>query len=163
MEREDSFRKELEHAGEHGEQLEHEVAAEFPHYDDADQHDMYESEPYRDHDQKEYIDRHSWSPMEDEHTYTDEDERMFSIDHYNEASEDEGHEDVHHETVSSPKFLSTATSVFLESAMTKFLQNDISVTKFLETSNDITVTKFLDTTVTKFLNENDISVTKFLA
>lgn len=46
--------------------------------------------------------------------------------------------------------------------MTKFLQNDISVTKFLERSNDVTVTKFLDTTVTKFLDENDISVTKFL-
>ena len=55
-----------------------------------------------------------------------------------------------------------ATNMFLDTTVTKFLQNDISVTKFLEKSNDVTVTKFLDTTVTKFLAENDISVTKFL-
>jgi hypothetical protein len=46
--------------------------------------------------------------------------------------------------------------------VTKFLQNDISVTKFLERSNDITVTKFLDHAVAAFLDENDVTVTKFL-
>ena len=75
------------------------------------------------------------------------------------------------------EFLGTSTAHFLE-------ENDISVTKFLETAlnnfllddsvvakflqeNDITVTKFMDSrsndvTVTKFLDENDITVTKFL-
>ena len=48
--------------------------------------------------------------------------------------------------------------------MTKFL--DDVVTKFLN-SNDITVTKFLDSSedgiaVTKYLTSNDITVTKFL-
>lgn len=62
----------------------------------------------------------------------------------------------------TPKILAHATNMFLDTTVTKFLQNDISVTKFLEKSNDVTVTKFLDTTVTKFLAENDISVTKFL-
>ena len=63
---------------------------------------------------------------------------------------------------STPLFLATAANMYLDTTVTKFLQNDISVTKFLEQSNDTTVTKFLDTTVTKFLDENDISVTKFL-
>ena len=96
---------------------------------------------------------------EDEHTFNDrEDERLFTLDHYNEAPEENKlHAQVPHH------ILSAATNVFLDTTVTKFLQNDISVTKFLETSNDITVTKFLDTTVTKFLDENDISVTKFLA
>ena len=54
-------------------------------------------------------------------------------------------------------------------SVTKFLNNDHAVSKFLGTSstrfletNDITVTKFLDTTVTKFLNANDTAVTKYL-
>jgi len=54
--------------------------------------------------------------------------------------------------------------------VTKFLQNDLSVTKFLGTastrfleSNDITVTKFLDVTVTKFLASNETAITKYLA
>ena len=63
---------------------------------------------------------------------------------------------------------------YLDTTVTKFLENDISVTKFLaQRSNDVTVTKFLDhavahflasndVTVTKFLQDNDISVTKFL-
>ena len=59
--------------------------------------------------------------------------------------------------------MSAATSVYLDTTVTKFLQNDISVTKFLESANDVSVTKFLDATVTKFLDENDISVTKFLS
>ena len=62
----------------------------------------------------------------------------------------------------APVFLATAASQYLDTTVTKFLNNDISVTKFLEKSNDVTVTKFLDTTVTKFLDDNDISVTKFL-
>jgi len=63
-----------------------------------------------------------------------------------------------------------------ESSFVQFLDdNDISVTKFLDTtvtkflmSNDITVTKFLHSqdedgiAVTKYLANNDISVTKFL-
>lgn len=72
-------------------------------------------------------------------------------------------EELHHEQHSTtPLFLATAANMYLDTTVTKFLQNDISVTKFLEQANDITVTKFLDTTVTKFLDENDISVTKFL-
>lgn len=52
--------------------------------------------------------------------------------------------------------------MYLDTTVTKFLQNDISVTKFLSQANEETITKFLDTTVTKFLSDNDISVTKFL-
>jgi len=62
----------------------------------------------------------------------------------------------------TPLFLAAAANRFLDTTVTKFLQNDISVTKFLESANDITVTKFLDTVVTKFLEENDTTVTKFL-
>ena len=62
----------------------------------------------------------------------------------------------------TPLFLTAATNMYLDTTVTKFLQNDISVTKFLESANDITVTKFLDTTVTKFLNEHADAVTKFL-
>ena len=54
-------------------------------------------------------------------------------------------------------------------SVTKFLNNDLAVSKFLGTAssrfletNDITVTKFLDTTVTKFLNMQDTAVTKYL-
>ena len=54
-------------------------------------------------------------------------------------------------------------------SVTKFLNNDLAVSKFLGTAstrfletNDITVTKFLDTTVTKFLNMSDTAVTKYL-
>ena len=74
-------------------------------------------------------------------------------------------DELHHETQEkhlTPLFLATAANMYLDTTVTKFLQNDISVTKFLEQANDVTVTKFLDTTVTKFLDENDISVTKFL-
>jgi len=53
--------------------------------------------------------------------------------------------------------------------VTKFLQNDLSVSKFLGTAstrfletNDITVTKFLDVTVTKFLASNETAITKYL-
>ena len=82
------------------------------------------------------------------------------------------------------KFLDSAVSRFLEQnditvtkflaendiSVTKFLQNDLAVTKYLGTAstrfletNDITVTKFLDTTVTKFLaNSNETAVTKYL-
>ena len=106
---------------------------------------------YHDREQKDYSDRHTWAAEEREHTFDDdEDKRLFSVDHYNEASEGHeedlsGHraeEEAHHETISSPLFLSTATNVYLDTTVTKFLQNDISVTKFLETANDITVTKF---------------------
>ena len=62
----------------------------------------------------------------------------------------------------TPLLLAAAANKYLDTTVTKFLQNDITVTKFLERSNDVTVTKFLDTTVTKFLDDNDISVTKFL-
>lgn len=64
-----------------------------------------------------------------------------------------------------------AVTKYLETTLTKFLENDndVSVTKFLnQRSNDTTVTKFLagdnDISVTKFLNNDngDISVTKFL-
>lgn len=63
----------------------------------------------------------------------------------------------------TPLFLAAAAYQYLDTTVTKFLQNDISVTKFLETANDTTVTKFLDTTVTKFLEDNDLAVTKFLS
>merc|ERR1712151_170996 len=62
----------------------------------------------------------------------------------------------------TPLFLAAAAYQYLDTTVTKFLQNDISVTKFLEDANDITVTRFLDTTVTKFLEDNDLAVTKFL-
>ena len=62
----------------------------------------------------------------------------------------------------TPLFLATAANQFLDTTVTKFLQNDISVTKFLEQANDTTITKFLDNVVDKFLEKNDISVTKFL-
>ena len=63
----------------------------------------------------------------------------------------------------TPLFLAAAASQYLDSTVTKFLQNDISVTKFLEKSNDTTVTKFLDDVVASFLEQNDTSVTKFLS
>jgi len=75
---------------------------------------------------------------------------------------DEGEELDHEEKKMAPLLLAAAADKYLETIIPKFLENDISVTKFLEQSNDVTVTKFLDTTVTKFLDDNDISVTKFL-
>ena len=54
-------------------------------------------------------------------------------------------------------------------SVTKFLQSDAAVAKYLGTAstrfldtNDITVTKFLDVTVTKFLSSNETAVTKYL-
>ena len=62
------------------------------------------------------------------------------------------------------KFLDTAMNQYLDTTVTKFLDNDISVTKFLaQANNDVTVTKFLDSAVSHFLEQNDITVTKFLA
>ena len=52
----------------------------------------------------------------------------------------------------TPLFLAAAANQYLDTTVTKFLQNDISVTKFLERSNDITVTKFLDHAVAAFLD-----------
>ena len=63
----------------------------------------------------------------------------------------------------TPLFLAAAANQYLDTTVTKFLENDISVTKFLEKANDTTITKFLDTTVTKFLESNDITVTKFMS
>ena len=60
--------------------------------------------------------------------------------------------------ISVTKFLETALNNFLldDSVVAKFLQeNDITVTKFMEADNDISVTKFLE-------GDNDISVTKFM-
>ena len=68
-----------------------------------------------------------------------------------------------HTSYQAAQYLASAANQYLDTTVTKFLQNDISVTKFLKQSNDITVTKFLDATVTKFLDDNDISVTKFLS
>ena len=63
----------------------------------------------------------------------------------------------------TPLFLATAANKYLDTTVSKFLENDISVTKFLEGANDITVTKFLDEVVGNYLEKNnDISVTKFL-
>ena len=61
---------------------------------------------------------------------------------------------------------------FLETALANFLLDDSVVAKFLQ-ENDITVTKFMDSdplyndiSVTKFMDswadENDISITKFM-
>lgn len=51
------------------------------------------------------------------------------------------------------KFLDHALSQYLDTTVTKFLENDISVTKFLaQANNDVTVTKFLDEAVAHFLD-----------
>ena len=128
---------------------------------EADYHGPYEYTHYYDRplpfEEDFEDDDHRLRGMDDtEHTFDDrEDERLFTLDHYNEAPSKK--EKVPHH------ILSAATSVYLDTTVTKFLQNDISVTKFLESANDVSVTKFLDATVTKFLDENDISVTKFLS
>ena len=108
------------------------------------------------------------------HTF-DEDDYFFSKtsgphytdEHYNEAETDSDEEEKakpekKQEKNLTPLFLTAATNMYLDTTVTKFLQNDISVTKFLESANDVSVTKFLDTTVTKFLNEHADAVTKFL-
>jgi len=81
--------------------------------------------------------------------------------HYNDANEHHREEEVG--GLHGPHYLASAANMYLDTTVTKFLENDISVTKFLKQANDITVTKFLDATVTKFLEDNDISVTKFLS
>ena len=159
-EMEDFYRKQHE---EHGEALE-----VLPYHEDSP---YYHESGYSDYDRARHFDEDFETHRGDEshHTFDDrEDERLFSIDHYNEADGEHADVDIHDlderkREHSSAHYLSAATSVYLDTTVTKFLQNDISVTKFLETANDITVTKFLDTTVTKFLEDNDISVTKFLA
>lgn len=51
------------------------------------------------------------------------------------------------------KFLDSAMGQYLDTTVTKFLENDISVTKFLaQANNDVTVTKFLDEAVAHFLD-----------
>ena len=51
----------------------------------------------------------------------------------------------------TPLFLAAAATQYLDTTVTKFLENDISVTKFLQQANDITVTKFLDQVVDHYL------------
>lgn len=170
-EREDAFRK--MHEGDDG----HPPAEVLPYHEYHDEDFDGEFRGRRDFDQYRFeVDE--FSDDEHHHTFDDrQDERLFSIDHYNQAAgqpaqahhteppkkEHHGAKKADHHAPTAANELAAATSVYLDTTVTKFLQNDISVTKFLERANDITVTKFLDVTVTKFLDENDISVTKFLS
>ena len=42
-----------------------------------------------------------------------------------------------HTSYQAAQYLSSAANQYLDTTVTKFLQNDISVTKFLKQSNDI--------------------------
>ena len=145
-EREDEYRKKHEA----------ELQEIYPSYDDFESDEHRKKDPYltygAEYEDEDYgkLPCHKKTFAEDEFDSKDNE-----IEDKNEASKEQNH-------TTTPLFLAAAANMYLDTTVTKFLQNDISVTKFLEQANDVTVTKFLDTTVTKFLAENDISVTKFL-
>ena len=137
-------------------------------YEDEDkQGEKDEEEEDRDRDYVSVLPKHHHTFDEDDYFFSKTSGPQFTDEHYNEAETDSDEEEKakpekKQEKNMTPLFLTAATNMYLDTTVTKFLQNDISVTKFLESANDVTVTKFLDTTVTKFLNEHADAVTKFL-
>jgi hypothetical protein len=121
------------------------------------------------YDPRDYVPHHYGS---DPYSHYSFDGAMGEFDHfdpYNSSNEYSNYDMFNTDGVSvedlykTPVFLAAAANKYLDTTVTKFLQNDISVTKFLAQSNDVTVTKFLDNVIGHFLAaSNDITVTKFL-
>lgn len=148
------------HLDEHHDEEHDKLRAYYEHLDDELEH----------YDPSEYLPGHSMPDPYISHSFED---REAVFDHHDPYSFQNDYknfdlfqksDDVELENLDgTPLFLAAAANKYLDTTVTKFLNNDISVTKFLSQANDITVTKFLDDVVYHYLQQNnDITVTKFL-